>query len=164
MMRTLIYIIVFAAGLVFGGIFPGYIAQYQQRLDAQYEQLTVDLQPFRQIADRYHAGSMALLIEYHLASEDPTFYDEGLAIQKMLTNETRLAESRAAFESSLFRQAVFLYLDRDAELAKATWDAYTPAFVTTRDALVFAGSVGLIFFMMFYLSLALIRTAVRRMK
>ena len=163
MVRNLIYTAVFAAGVLVGGIFPGYIAQYEQRLDAQFDQVTVDLHPFREIAARYHGGSVAALIEYHLASEDPTFHDEGLAIRKMVANEARLETARAAFEASLFEQAAYLYFDGDMELSKTTWDAYTPVFVTTRDALLFAASVGLLFFSAFYLSVSIIRAVGHRL-
>ena len=161
--RNIIYIVVFAAGALIGGVFPAYIAQYQQRLDAKYEQVTDDLGPFQEIANRYHGGSMAALIDYHLASTDRTFHDEGVAIRRMVLSEAQLADSRAAFDASLFEKAAFLLLDPDIELAKATWDSFTPAFVTTRDALVFAAAFGAFILVLFYLSLLLIRTKGRRL-
>lgn len=161
-MRNLIYIAVFAVGVLIGGVFPGFSAQYQHRLEAQFDQVSVDLKPFREIAGRYHGGSLEALIDYHLASDDPTFHDEGLAITNMMQSEARLAKSRAAFESSFFEQALYLYRDGDSDLLKTTWDAYTPAFVTTRDAVVFAMTIGVMFCFACYLSSIMILSIGRR--
>lgn len=145
MLRSLIYIAVFVMGTLAGSIFPSFSLQYEQALYARYEQVSADLAPFQEIADRYHRGSLPALIEYHLNSEDPTFHDEGVAIQNMAQSRARLAESRDVFESSFFEQALYLYLEGDRELAEATWDSFTPALVTTRAAAAFAVSIGLIF-------------------
>jgi hypothetical protein len=162
MLRKLIFVIVFATGVFIGGLFPGFVTQYEQRLDAQFDQVAVDLQPFREIADRYHGGSLAALIEYHLASDDPTFHDEGHAIRQMVLSKARLAESRAALKSSLYKQALFLYLDGDAEVAKMTWDSFTPVFVTTRDALVFALVIGVTFSILCYVVFAIVSSLFKR--
>jgi hypothetical protein len=157
MLRSVIYIAVFAAGTFIGGIFPSYSFQYQHTLDAQLHQVAVDLALFQDIADRYHNGSLARLIQYHLDSEDPTFHDEGIAIQSMVTDQKRLAEASAAFELSFFAQALYLYQNGDPELETATWDTYTPALVATEQALIFALSIGLIFSVAFYLLSAFVR-------
>ena len=157
MLRSVIYIAVFAAGTFIGGIFPSYSFQYQHTLDAQLHQVGVDLALFQDIADRYHNGSLARLIQYHLDSEDPTFHDEGIAIQSMVTDQKRLTEASAAFELSFFAQALYLYQNGDPELEKATWDTYTPALVATEQALIFSLSIGLIFSVAFYLLSAFVR-------
>ncbi len=162
MLRTLTFIAVFATGFIIGCVFPGFSAQYQQRLIAQFDQVAVDLQPFRDIADRYHGGSLDALIDYHLASDDPTFHDEGLAIRMMAQSQDRLAETRAAFESSFLEQAFYLYRYGDAEIARATWQSYTPSFIATRGAVLFALSIGLILTVFCYLSLTALRLVGRR--
>jgi hypothetical protein len=162
MFRKVIFAAVFAAGVFVGGLFPAFVSQYELRLDAQFEQVATDLEPFREIAVRYHGGSLTALIEHHLASEDPTFHDEGLAIRGMVLSEERLVTSRAALESSLFRQAWALWTVGDREVAKTTWDSFTPVFVTTRDALIFAVTIGIVFSVIFYLALVLVRSFVKR--
>ena len=85
-MRSLIYLLVFAAGFIGGTQFPSYSLQYQQRVTARFDQAATDLAPFQAIAERHHGGSMARLIQHHLRSSDPTFYEEGAAIQSMVDN------------------------------------------------------------------------------
>ena len=94
MIRGIVYIVVFATGFLAGGLFPSFSAQYHQRLQAQYDQVTIDLAPFQKIADNYHDGSLDALVQHHLNSSDPTFHAEGEAIQLMLDSRIRLAESK----------------------------------------------------------------------
>ncbi len=161
MMRWFIYVLMFGLGVVIGGAFPGYAIQYQQRLYAQFEQLTTDLEPFQRIADRYHGGSLPALVEHHLQSSDPTFHDEGVAIQAMLLNHERLAEATSGFAASPVEQAYYLYTHLDADLARATWEAYRPMVVTTPAALAFALSVGLAFCIATVVAWRLARSALR---
>jgi hypothetical protein len=161
MLRSLIYIAVFAAGTFIGGIFPSYSVQYQQTLAAQLSQVSTDLALFQDIADRYHDGDMATLIRYHLNSEDPTFHDEGVAIQSMVVDQQQLAEASANFESSFFEQVMYLTLKGDPEVEQATWDSYTPVFVATEQALVFAVSIGLLFSVALYAIALMVRRFVR---
>jgi hypothetical protein len=162
MIRSLIYIVIFALGTLAGSLFPSFSIQYQNALHARYEQVFTDLAPFQEIADRYHGGSLAALIQYHLNSEDPTFHDEGVAIQSMALSRAQLAESGGAMEASFFDQALHFFIEGDPELVGATWDNFTPAFVTTRAALTFALSVGLILSVIFFLSSHMVRMWVRR--
>ncbi len=155
MVRLLVYLAVFALGVVFGGAFPGYAIQYQQRLYGQFEQVSTDLAPFQEIADRYHHGSLQALVDYHLRSRDPTFHDEGVAIQAMLLNQQRLAEATTALAASPLEQAAYLYRHLDPELARSTWEAYTPMLITTSEALVFAVSVGIAFWLVAFLAVRL---------
>ena len=66
-------------------------------------------------------------------------------------------EAEAAFGASFVDQLFYLYLKGDPELEQATWDTYTPAFVATEQALVFAATVGLLFIALFFLLSVLVR-------
>ena len=145
MLRAFLYLTLFATGFLLGGVFPSYSVQYKQRVLAQYEQVDTDLAPFQEIADRYHKGSMAELIAHHLRSDDPTFYDEGLAIEKMVDSHRALGRTVAALEGPAFDQMVYLIKRGDVDVARATWEAYTPTLVTTEQALLFAVMAGLSF-------------------
>ena len=143
MLRSLIFVLIFIAGAFAGGAFPAYFMQYELRVNGQLDQVTMDLAPFQQIADRYHNGSLEALVRHHLASTDPTFHDEGIAIRAMVGSQQALADTRAAFDTPVYRQALYLFSSADTELAQKTWRSYTPTLVTTPDAVIFALSVGL---------------------
>lgn len=142
MIRGIIYIIVFAAGFMAGGLFPSFSAQYHQRLQAQFDQVSIDLAPFQQIANQFHGGSLDALVEHHLNSTDPTFHAEGEAIQAMIDNQARLAESKAAAEATYVDQAIYLYKNRDEQIVRSTWTGFTPSLVSSESAVTFSLTIG----------------------
>ena len=144
MIRSLFYIAVFAVGFAAGGLFPSFSSQYQLRLQAQYDQVSMDLLPFQKIANRYHGGSIDALVEYHLASDDPTFYAEGAAIQQMLDAQARLAEFQMAADVSYMDQAAYFYKHRNDDIALAAWQTFEPTMVTSESAITFALAAGVV--------------------
>jgi hypothetical protein len=162
MVRSLIYILIFGIGFVAGGSFPGFSLQYKQRVLAQYQQASTDIAPFQAIADRHHGGSMAALIQHHLHSTDPTFYDEGLAIQMMSDGHNSLAAAATALDQPFADQLFYLAQQGNPELAMATWEEFTPVLVTTRQATLFALSIGIICCLLAWLLVNLTSMLVRR--
>jgi hypothetical protein len=124
--------------IVAGGLVPGFIAQYRQRLGGRLEQARLDLAPWQRIADQYFQGDLGKLIQYHLASRDPTFHAEGGAIQTLVGSVQHLQAQAAALHGSLFQQAAYLALHADPELARATLSDWVPTFGLSGEALVFA--------------------------
>ena len=124
--------------IVAGGLVPGFIAQYRQRLGGRLEQARLDLAPWQKIADQYFHGNLWQLIQYHLASKDPTFHAEGGAIQALVASVQHLQAEAAALHGSLFQQAAYLSLHGDPELARATLSDWVPTFGLSGEAIVFA--------------------------
>lgn len=150
MLRSILDKLVFGLGLLTGGIFPSYLIQYRQRLGGLVDQVNLDLQPFQEIADRYHNGSLEALIKHHLNSTDPTFYAEGFAIQRMADSHQRLTEAYTALDGSLIHQMGYLTTNLDEQLFQSTWTDFSPAFVTTTDALIFAFLTAFLFSLVFH--------------
>ena len=82
MLRTLLFVVIFTVGFAAGGVFPSFSVQYHHRLQAQHDQVTMDLAAFQNIAAQYHGGSLASLVQHHLDSTDPTFHAEGAVGRK----------------------------------------------------------------------------------
>lgn len=133
-MRGLIYGCVFLGGALLGNLVPGYINLHEQRVQARLQQVSIDIAPFQEIADRYHDGSMATLVQYHLASTDPTFHDEGVAIGSMLENRMELRDALEALDGSLLDSTIYLVRTADTDLARQTRSAYRPSLLLTRDS------------------------------
>jgi hypothetical protein len=157
MLRLISYFMIFVLGALLGSAFPSYSSQYQQRLTAQLNQVRVDLAPFQEIANEFHRGSLPDLIEHHLKSDDSTFHAEGLAIQMMLESEYDLEMAHVALNAPPLYQARFFLENIDYELARSTWQGYTPSIVTTPDALKFSMAVGVGLSLLSYLLWASIR-------
>jgi hypothetical protein len=143
--------IVLLAAFLVAGCVPGFIAQYRQRLGGALDQVLKDLAPFREIASRFHGGSLDKLIEHHVFSSDPTFQAEGNAIQAMVRSLERLRAAVQALDTDLFHQIWVLLRRTDPQVAKATWIAYEPAVGFSVDGMLFAGAAALLIWMLFIL-------------
>src|ERR1700732_2922138 len=99
-----------AAAVVAGGLAPGFIAQYRQRLGGRLDQARLDLEPWQRIADQFYQGDLNKLIQYHLTSKDATCHAEGGVIQSLITTVQRLQSAVDALHSSLFHQVGYLML------------------------------------------------------
>ena len=129
-------------GELAGGMVPSYLAQYRQRVGGALGQVLKDLAPFQQIADRLHEGSLARLIEHHLASTDTTFRAEGAAIQAMVDSVNALRSALAALDTDVFHQLFYLLTHGDPSMAQAAWSAFRPSFGLTADSLLMAAAFG----------------------
>jgi len=143
LLRGLLDRAVLIVGVVAGGMVPSYLAQYRQRVGGALGQALKDLAPFQQIADRFHDGSLAKLIQHHLASTDPSFHAEGAAIQAIADSVASLRNALAALDTDVFHQLAYLARQADPAVAQATWDAFRPSFGITADSLLMAAAFGL---------------------
>ena len=135
--------------VVAGGLVPGFIAQYQQRLGGRLDQARLDLAPWQKLADQFYQGDIGKLIQYHLDSNDPRFHAEGAVIRGLVTSVQQLQDAVAALHRDLFHQIGWLTLHGDPSLARATLGDWVPTFALSSQgvlfALVFALAVWLIF-------------------
>lgn len=126
------------SAVVAGGLVPGFISQYRQRLGGRLDQARLDLALWQKIADQYFHGDLAKLIQYHLASKDPTFHAEGAAISSLVGTVQHLQGEVAALNGNLFQQISYLAFHTDPGIARATFGDWVPTFGLSTDAVVFA--------------------------
>jgi hypothetical protein len=143
LLRGLLDRAVLIAGVLAGGMVPGFLAQYRQRVGGALGQALKDLAPFQAIADRFHGGSLDKLIAHHLASTDPTFHAEGAAIRAIVDSAASLKASYAALDTDVFHQLAYVLRAGDPAMLQATWTAHRPTMGLDLDSLVMAGVVGL---------------------
>jgi hypothetical protein len=124
--------------VVAGGLLPGFIAQYRQRLGGRLDQARLDLEPWQRIADQFYQGDIGKLIQYHLSSKDATFHLEGSVIQSLIATVQRLQSAVDALHGSLFHQLGYLALHADAGLARATLADWVPTFALSVEGILFA--------------------------
>jgi hypothetical protein len=108
-----------------------------------------DLAPFQAIADHNFGGSLSKLIEHHIASQDATFHQEGVAVQAMVDAAARLQEAAQALNTDLIHQCLYLVSHSDYDLARSTWSVYQPGFTLTLQGAVFALALGLMVWLLF---------------
>jgi hypothetical protein len=141
--------IILVAGVVAAGCIPSFIAQYRQRVGGRLDQVLQDIAPFQAIADQFHHGSLAELIQHHLASLDVTFHDEGAALQAMVDSAEKLRQALQALNTDLFHQLIYLLTGADPLIARATWEIFSPSFNLTVESVAFAFVVGISIWLVF---------------
>jgi hypothetical protein len=124
--------------VVAGGLVPGFIAQYRQRLGGRLDQARLDLAPWQRLAEQYYQGDIERLIRYHLESSDPKFHAEGAIIRSLVAAVQQLQSAVDALQGSLFHQAAYLALHADPGLARATLHDWVPTFALSAGGIVFA--------------------------
>src|SRR5438105_4721344 len=146
---------------VAGGLVPGFIAQYRQRLGGRLDQARLDLEPWQRIADQFHQGDIEKLIQYHLNSNDPTFHSEGVVIRSLVATVRHLQSVVDALHSNLFQQVGYLTLHADAGLARATFTDWVPTFALSVEGALFALLFAVAVWLLFHASWRLIGLASR---
>jgi Protein of unknown function (DUF2937) len=141
--------IILVIGVVAAGCIPSFIAQYRQRVGGRLDQVLQDLAPFQAVADQLHHGSLQELIQYHLASADTTFHNEGTAIQTMVDSAEQLRLALEALNTDLYHQLIYLLTKADPLIARSTWEIFSPSFNLTPESAVFALIVGFVIWLAF---------------
>lgn len=150
-------IIVACIALLLGIQIPNLVDQYQKRVDAHLREVTINLQPFQDIANKYFGGSLDKLIELHHKSGEKAFQDEGLAIEKMIQRKRRFEADLAALQVSLPMKVVHILLNGDREMIDETMGQYTYAVPLNQDAIMAGAAVTAAILLALELLLALVR-------
>lgn len=150
-----------AAALLLGIQAPGFVDQYQKRLDAHYLEVKTNLAPFQAIADQFQGGSLDALIAQHDGSPDPSFHAEGQAIRTMHDRVVRLEHERAALDASLPEQIAFLATQADRDLMRETRENYSFGILLNREAVIAGVGFMLVIVVLFELVAGLSRLVLR---
>jgi Protein of unknown function (DUF2937) len=158
LVRGLLDRLLLVCSVVAGGLVPGFITQYRQRLGGRLDQARLDLAPWQKIADQFFHGDIGTLIHYHLQSKDPTFHSEGAVIRSLVATVAHLQSEAAALHGNLFQQTTYLALHADPSLLRTTLRDWVPTFGLSSEAIVFAlayaGALWLIFHAVWWLGAA----------
>jgi hypothetical protein len=142
-LRGLLDRLLLVVGVVAGGLVPGFIAQYRQRLGGRLDQARLDLQPWQSLADRFYGGDIDRLIQYHQSSTDPKFHAEGEIIRSLVATVQHLQSAVDALQGNLYQQLAYLTVHADPALLHATSHDWVPTFALSPDGLLFALVVGI---------------------
>jgi hypothetical protein len=151
--------VLLVAAVIVGGLVPGYIAQYRQRLGGRLDQAQLDLEPWQKIANQFHQGDLDKLIRYHLNSTDPTFHSEGEVIRALVNTVHQLQVAVHAMQGSLIEQTRYLLFHADPALARATLADWVPTFALSVEGILFALGFALLLWLLFHAIWGLIELA-----
>ena len=163
LLRGLLDRVLLVCAVVAGGLVPGFIAQYRQRLGGRLDQARLDLAPWQHLADQFYQGDLGKLIQYHLDSSDPKFSAEGAVIRSLVSTVQNLQGAVDAMHGSLFQQSAYLLLHADPALARATWADWVPTFALSAEGLLFALVLAVALWLLFQFTWWLLALAGRRL-
>jgi hypothetical protein len=152
-------VIVACVSLLVGLQIPNFVDQYQKRVDAHLREVTVNLQPFQEIANKYFGGDFAKLIELNVKSDAKPLQEEGLAIELMVKRKLRFEADMAALQTSLPMKALHILLHGDREILNEALAQYSYAVPLDLDALLFGAGVAIAILICTELLFALLRLA-----
>lgn len=118
--RSLLVLIAVAA-LLLGVQLPGFVAQYEQRLDAHLSEAGVHLRGYQEIADRFFGGSLAALLAKHEQSDDPVFRAEAAPLRRLFARYQHFSAEKQALQTALPGKLLHLTRRGDRELIIETW-------------------------------------------
>lgn len=150
-------VIVACTSLLIGVQIPSFVDQYQKRVDAHLHEVTVNLQPFQEIANKYFGGDLGKLIALNLNSNAKPLQEEGLAVEKMSKRKLRFEADMAALQTSLPMKALHILFNGDREMIDETRGQYSYSVPFDQDALVFGAGVAIAILMVAELLFALAR-------
>ena len=156
-------VVVACIALLVGLQIPNFVDQYQKRVDAHLREVTVNLQPFQDIANKYFGGDIGKLIELHRASAEKPLQEEGTAIELMVARKLRFETDMAALNTILPLKVLHVMLYGDREILHEVISQYSYAVPLNQDALIFGGCVAMIILFLVELLLALSRKAAQKL-
>lgn len=152
-------IIVACMALLIGLQIPNFVDQYEKRVDAHLREVTINLKPFQEIANKYFGGDLNKLIELHRNSGVKPFQEEGTAIEKMVQRKLRFEADLAALKASLPMKALNVLLHGDREMIDEALGQYSYSVPLNQDALAFGAGAAIVILLVVELLLALARLA-----
>lgn len=154
-------IVVACLALLMGLQLPNLADQYQKRVDAHLREVTVNFQPFQNIADQYFNGSIEKLIEFHRQSGQKPFQEEGAAVEQMYQRKLRFSAELAAMKSSMTNRIMHILFNSDQEMMTETLAQYSYTVPLNQDAMVVGAAIATAVLLMLELLLAAARLITR---
>jgi hypothetical protein len=160
------FMIVLACAALLAGIqLPNLVDQYAKRVDAHWREVTVNFQPYQEIANANMQGSVDLLIQFHRKNAERVFQAEANAIERMYQRKLRYEKENAAMQRNLALRIGHIFFLADRETLNETLDQYSANVPLNQGALITGAVVALVILLVFELLLALvlrISTLIRR--
>lgn len=116
---------VFAVGILLGIQVPSFVEQYNQRIDAHFREVNINISGFQDTADRLFDGDLEALIAYYANSNDAVFESDAGSIRLVVTRYNRLLVERSALDSNAFAVAMHVMFNADQEFYQEAMRQYS---------------------------------------
>ena len=155
LLKSTIRLFTFACGLLIGIQVPSYMAQYQQRVDAHFLEVSNNISGFQATADLLFDGDMEALIAYYENSDDRVFEEDSSSIRNIYDRYNLLLAEQQAISSQWYNSAYHVIFAANSELRGEAFEAYSYTVPLDMRALEWGFGVA-IFITLLFESLGLI--------
>lgn len=155
-------LILFASSVLIGVQVPGFISQYEQRVDAHLAEAKQNLAGFQFTAERYFDGDIIKLIAHYRASNDKVFVQDANSIERINSRVSLLTAEYKALQVPPLKQALHLAFSGDRSLFSETYDGFSFTVPLSLSALFWGGSVALVLLLLLDSGLFTVRKAVSK--
>jgi len=116
LLQTYSRLLLFAAALLLGIHIPSFIDQYEQRVDAHFQEVSINISGFQNTAALMFGGDLQQLIAYYAQSDDRVFKRDANSIQLIADRYNRIAAEQTAMQRNLIAVALHVLFASDPEL------------------------------------------------
>ena len=123
--RAFIHLAIFAVGILLGIQVPSFVKQYDERIDAHFREVSINISGFQDTADKLFDGDLEAVIAYYARSNDAVFESDAESIRLVAARYNRLLLERNALDNSAFAVAMHVMFDADQEFFKEAMEQYS---------------------------------------
>jgi len=143
MLRSYIRMLLFTLALLVGVQVPGFMLDYEQRVDAHRLESEQSLSGFRRTADQYFDGSLERLLAHYQASDDPVFRSDADSLGLLMRRNALFNEEWQALQGPWYEKAWRILVRPNPELRDETLQQYRYQVVLTPAAIAWGVGLGL---------------------
>ncbi|GAA4650631.1 DUF2937 family protein [Kistimonas scapharcae] len=135
MIRGYFRLLLFSVCLLTGIQIPGFIDQYQKRIDAHFKEATNNMSGFQATADQFFEGSMQALINHYQSSPDPVFTHDADSVRQIYDRYLMLEREQAALSQPWYRVALHVASRYGNEFFNETLSSFSHTIPMTWQAI-----------------------------
>jgi len=143
MLRSYIRLLLFTLALLVGVQIPGFMLDYEQRVDAHRLESDQALGGFRRTAQQYFEGSLDGLLAHYQTSEDPVFRSDADSLAVLMRRNALFNEEWQALQGPWYQRAWHILVRPNPELRDETLRQYRYQVVLTPEAIGWGVGLGL---------------------
>ncbi len=125
LLRSGIRLLLFGAVLLTGIQVPAFVTQYEQRVDAHFREVSINIRGFQTTADALFAGDLDALVNYYRNSGDQVFNRDANSVAAIVDRYRLLAAEWDAMQGNSLSKAWHVVAHSDEELFRETTARYS---------------------------------------
>ena len=118
-------LVLFAVGLLLGIQVPSFMDQYQQRIDAHFREVSINITGFQDTADRLFNGDLESLIAYYRKSNDEVFQRDAASIRLIVDRYNQITAEQTALQGNMAALAWHIAFVSDREFFNEAMEQYS---------------------------------------